>query len=71
MRSPIWSIEEIQRLKEFGAGSGWFYGIVRYEGKLHLGEIFPGLGFASVWPMYHPKNYWWLITDIFKACLRG
>lgn len=67
MRSPIWSIEEIEN---FCGGGGWFYGIIRFEGKLHLGEIFPGRGFASIWPMYHPKSYWWLIKDIWWASRR-
>lgn len=68
----VWTVAEIQRLREFGHGSGWFYGFVRDGGKLYLTEIFPGLGFAmphwgrAVLP-YHPKGWWWLVRDILRS----
>ena len=43
----IWTVEEIQKMPEFGGNVGWFYGFVKYEGKLYFTEIFPGLGFAN------------------------
>lgn len=67
MRSPVWGIDEIKRLPEFGADTGWFYGLIRYEGRIHFGEIFPGMGFASPWPMWRPRQWWWALRDICRA----
>lgn len=69
----IWTVEEIRKLPEFGADQGWFYGLVRYEGKLYLSEIFPGLGFAQprrgrvvVYPWWSPKAYWQVCRDLLR-----
>ena len=69
MRSPVWALEEINKLPQFGADYGWFYGLVKHHetGKVRICEIFPGLGYANPWPVYHPKNWWWIIKDIWKA----
>lgn len=73
MRSPIWTIEEIHELPAFGSKHGWFYGLIRYEGKLHLGEIFPGVGFAQAVDRYNFYSLWvWrnIIKDIYGAMRR-
>lgn len=69
MSKYIWELEEIQKLPEFGSGSGWFYGLVKHHetGRVYLYEIFPGLGYARTGWLYHPKSYWWVIKDILVA----
>jgi hypothetical protein len=66
MKPHVWSVDEIDALPEFDNDSGWFYGLVRYEGKLHFAEIFPGMGFAGVWPMWRPRSWWWAVKDIWR-----
>lgn len=58
----IWTVDEIQMLGEFGADHGWFYGFVWHEGRLHAGEIYPGMGFTQDWP--HP---WWDVRSWWRA----
>ena len=70
MTSPIWKMEEIHALEEFGANSGWFYGFVRWEGKIHFGEIFPGLGFGQAFPQWSPRCWIWMIKDVYRATKR-
>ena len=77
MRGPhVWTIAEIRRLPDFGADSGWFYGLARNDdGKLYLTEIFPGIGFArpdrgrTVLPYWrdHPRAWWWLVRDTLRC----
>ena len=72
MRSPIYTLEEIEHLPRFGAGNGWFYGLVKDHetGRIGLYEIFPGLGYASVGFIINPRNLWWIVSDIWKATRR-
>lgn len=37
-------LSEIEALPETG---DWFYGLVRFDGKVRLREVFPGLGHAA------------------------
>lgn len=74
MRSPVWTIEEIHALPEFGGKVGWFYGLIRWEGKIHLGEIFPGLGFTRAVDRYNWYSPWvWrhIVKDVWWAARRG
>lgn len=61
----IWTIEKIQGLPWSG---DWFYGIVKDEG-IRVGEIFPGLGYTSIWKkdLLRPKNLWWIVSDIIRS----
>jgi hypothetical protein len=74
MRSPIWTLDEIHELPEFGAQNGWFYGLVRDHetGKVKIYEIFPGIGYADVGLYWcrRPRNLIWVIQDIWKATKR-
>lgn len=72
MRSPIWTLEEIQKLPEFGGDTGWFYGIVKRHDKWGWGiyEIFPGLGYTSAWPISSFRSLRWVIADIIGAARR-
>jgi len=69
MKNPIYTLREIEVMPEFGRNSGWFYGLVKNHetGRVWIYEIFPGLGYASIWPIYHPQNWWWIIKDIWQA----
>ena len=48
----IWTIQEIQAMREFGASQGWFYGLVEIESgdekALAITEIFPGMGYTLI-----------------------
>jgi len=70
MKSPIYTIDEIHDLPQFGSDHGWFYGLIRYEGKIHFGEIYPGMGFSQAFDSYFLKSptlWWWAIKDIYMA----
>lgn len=56
MYSPIWKIDEILSMTEFGGKIGWFYGFVWYENELYFGEIFPGLGFTKGTGIWYPED---------------
>ena len=73
MRSPIYTIEEIHSMPEFGSKVGWFYGLIWYQKDLHLGEIYPGLGFSVAidrYTFYKPRIWKMIISDIWKATKR-
>lgn len=72
MRSPIWKIDEILNMPEFGGKIGWFYGFIWYENELYFGEIYPGLGFTKEFDIWYPEEekpvqtMFWTIGRIFK-----
>jgi len=82
MRSPIYTLEEIQSGPEFGGEVGWFYGLVKHHetGKVGLYEIFPGLGYANAFPLWSkaeerpitglPRTLWIILKDIYWAVKR-
>ena len=59
-------MEEIDSLPEFGGDNGWFYGLIRDDGKIYFGEILPGLGYCRVWP-HSFKTFCWAIQDVLIA----
>jgi hypothetical protein len=76
MRSPIYTLEEIDRLPEFGADYGWFYGLVRNPEtrRVWIYEILPGMGYCCAIDKYYlkrPKLWWWTIEDIYRATKRN
>lgn len=67
--SRIWTIDEIQSCPSFGGEVGWFYGLLRHEGKLRIIEVLPGFGY-TVEPL--PRNLrdaWQVAKDIYWAKL--
>lgn len=67
---PYWHFREITALDQ-DACDCWFYGLVRERGRLKLTEIFPGLGYASAWPMWSPKSWWWAVRDVYIQTKRS
>jgi len=76
MNRLVWKLEDIKSLPEFGGDVGWFYGLVRNHenNKIKLCEIFPGLGYATAFPLWDkndikglPKTLWWIAKDLWWA----
>lgn len=53
-----WTPDEIQALPADGEW-GWFYGLVRSEGRVRLAEIIPKGWCAPFW-QWNPK--WWVLA---------
>ena len=79
MNRIVWELEDIKSLPEFGGDVGWFYGLVRHheKNKIELCEIFPGLGYATAFPLWDkhearyvwglPKTLWFITKDLWWA----
>jgi hypothetical protein len=66
LSSRVWSLDEIHSCPEFGGGVGWFYGLMKHNGKLRVIEILPGYGYTVEWP-WRPRAFWWALKDIRNA----
>lgn len=64
MKRVVWKVDEIRALPEFGADSGWFYGLVVFNRRVYLAEIFPGLGFVSIIFWEDLKRLRQILSDI-------
>jgi len=63
----VWTLDEVLAYPEFGGESGWFYGLVRddHGSRLHLCEIFGGVGYAYAPPRWwDPREWWMALTDV-------
>lgn len=72
MKNPIWTLEEIINLPEFGGKNGWFYGLVKNHetGLVWIYEIFPGMGYATALDrhtFWNLKTWRWIVSDIWQA----
>ena len=71
MSDYVWTLAEIHALPEFGADSGWFYGLVRNHetGRVRLYEVFPGTGYAAPY-LRTPRSWWQALQDVHYTPVR-
>lgn len=71
MKPHVWTVAEIYDQVHCPFRSHtecWWYGLCRdsHSGKIVLGEIFPGFGFAAmgIEDLLNPKEWWFILRDL-------